>query len=288
MKIGEFARLGQVSVRMLRHYESLGLLQPHEVDRFSSHRSYSVAQLTRLNRIMALNSLGIPLRKVAEFLDSGLSTPELVDMLELRRHQLLAEQSATAASLADVEFRLALIERTTMDHPDCIIKELRAERIIGATVTLGEPPFDTSEIGPLFGRVAQQIASAGGDPDIGIGLYTDTEAGTEVTCGYRVTATDSQNIAALHADELQVTELPSCTAATLIHEGSMSRIGASWQHLSEWCVKQGYSLNGPCREVYLEVGDDSDDSGGNGSSRSGGNDPGQSGWVVELQQPITN
>lgn len=285
MKIGEFARLGQVSVRMLRHYETLGLLPPYEVDHFSGHRSYSVAQLTRLNRIMALNSLGIPLRKVAEFLDSGLSTPELVDMLELRRHQLLAEQSAAAASLADVEFRLALIERTTMDHPDCIIKELPAERIVGTTVMLGEPPFDTSEIGPRFGRAAQQIASAGGDPDIGIGLYADTEAGTEVTCGYRATASDGQNSASLHAvelhaDDLRVTELPSCTAGTLIHEGSMSRIGASWQHLSEWCVTQGYSLIGPCREVYLEVGDDSADSSNSDSDRSG--------WVVELQQPITS
>lgn len=280
MKIGEFARLGQVSVRMLRHYESLGLLQPHEIDRFSSHRSYSVAQLTRLNRIMALNSLGIPLRKVAEFLDSGLSTPELVDMLELRRHQLLAEQSATVASLADVEFRLALIERTTMNHPDCIIKELPAERIVGTTVTLGEPPFDTSEIGPLFGRVAEQIANAGGAPIIGIGLYRDTEAGTAVTCGYRVTTSGGPDSATLettgHATaELQITELPPCTAATLIHEGSMGRIGASWQHLSQWCVTQGYSLIGPCREVYLEAG-------------NGSNDSDQSGWVVELKQPITS
>lgn len=275
MKIGEFARLGQVSVRMLRHYESLGLLQPHEVDRFSSHRSYSVAQLTRLNRIMALNSLGIPLRKVAEFLDSGLSTPELVDMLELRRHQLQAEQAATAATLADVEFRLALIERTTMGHPDCIIKELPAERIIGTTVRLGEPPFDTSEIGPLFGQVAGQIESTGGDPSIGVGLYTDTEAGTEVTCGYRASPDGGNGNTGLETSELQITELPPCTAATLIHEGSMSRIGASWQHLSEWCVTQGYSLNGPCREIYLEAGDGSDDSD-------------QSDWVVELQQPITN
>lgn len=244
MKIGEFARLGQVSVRMLRHYESLGLLQPHEVDRFSSHRSYSVAQLTRLNRIMALNSLSIPLRKVADFLDSGLSAAELVDMLELRRHRLLAEQSATAASLADVEFRLALNERTTMEHLDCIIKELPAERI------------------------------------------TDTEAGNEVTCGYRATeaVAEGQKSATRHTDEphvtaLQTAELASCTAATLIHEGSMSRISASWQHLSEWRVTQGYSLIGPCREVYLEVGDATDD-----SSRSGSD---ASGCVVELQQPIT-
>lgn len=270
MKIGEFARLGQVSVRMLRHYDSLGLLQPQGVDRFSSHRSYSVTQLTRLNRIMALNSLGIPLRRIAEIIDSNLSTTELLDMLTLRRHQLLAEQADTAATLAEIEFRLALIERTTMEHQDCIFKELPAERIIGTKVVLGEPPFDTSDIGPLFGQVAEQIADSGGDTSIGVRLYTDVETGTEVTCGYRCTAAGVRTISGL-----EITELPPCTAATLIHEGSMSRIGSSWQHLAEWCLHQGYSLRGPCREVYLEAGDGADDSD-------------QSGWVVELQQPIAS
>lgn len=282
MKIGDFARLGQVSVRMLRHYESLGLLTPETVDRFNGHRSYSVAQLPRLNRIMALNSLGIELKKIAVLLDSDLSTAGLVDMLCLRRQQLRAEQSAAAAKLADVEFRLALIGRTTMEHPDVIIKELSRERILGRTVNLGEPPFDTSEIGPLFGAVADEIAESGGDPNIGVALYSDAESGTEVTCGYRTntaadvdTGSDSGTLpggTAGHA--LEITELAACTAATLIHKGTMSRIGASWQHLSEWCIVQGYALSGSCREIYLEAGDGTDDSD-------------QSGWIVELQQPIS-
>ncbi|UVI36166.1 MerR family transcriptional regulator [Brevibacterium spongiae] len=266
MKIGEFARLGQVSVRMLRHYESLGLLIPNSVDRFTGHRSYTVGQLLRLNRIMALNALGISLRKVSELLDAQLSTSALSDMLNLRRHQLRAEQTAAAAKLAEVEFRLTLIERTTMDHPDCIIKDLPAERVLGRALVLGEPPFDTTEIGPLFGEVATTLAEAGTRHGVGVGLYTDTGHGTEVTCGYRVDT--GQEISNLH-----FTELPSAEAATLIHEGSMSHIGASWQHLSEWCLTQGYSLSGPCREVYLETDADADGSDG-------------SGWVVELQQPI--
>lgn len=185
-------------------------------------------------------------------------------MLNLRRHQLRAEQEAAATKLAEVEFRLALIERTTMDHPDCIIKDLPAERVLGRTVVLGEPPFDTTEIGPLFGAVAVAIAAARIRHGVGVGLYTDTGHGTEVTCGFRVD-TDQK------VPGLQFTESPPGPAATLIHEGSMSAIGASWQHLSEWCLTQGYSLSGTCREIYLET-----DDGSNGA-----------GWVVELQQPIT-
>lgn len=260
MKIGDFSRLGQVSVRMLRHYESLGLLTPEAVDEFTGHRRYGAGQLTRLNRIMALNALGIPLRSIANLLDSELSADRLVEMLRRRRQQLLAEQSAAVAALAEVDFRLALVERTTMNHPDCIIKELPPERIFGRTVLLGEPPFDTAEIGPLFDSAADTIAEAGGEPTLGVGLYTETTAGTEVTCGFR-----TNTVSAGSEPPLETTELPSCRAATLIHEGPMNRIGASWQHLAEWTIARGWDLVGQCREVYLETGPD---------------------WVVELQQPV--
>ena len=54
MNIGDFARLGGISVRMLRHYDALGLLVPASVDPFTGYRRYDARQLERLNRILAL------------------------------------------------------------------------------------------------------------------------------------------------------------------------------------------------------------------------------------------
>lgn len=268
MRIGDFARLGQVSVRMLRHYEEVGLLRPDAVDPFTGHRSYAVAQLSRLNAIMALNAVGIPLRQMGEVLD-GIDRTGLADLLRLRRRQLESDRAEIETKLRDVDFRLALIERHTMTTIDCVRKHLPAERVLGRTVLLGEPPFDASEIGPLFGAVAEQLSAVGGCPDIGVGLYSDTDLGTEVTCGYRH-LTDAPDPL---PDGLTTIDLPATEAATLIHEGAMEHIGGSWQLLAEWCERHGFELAGPCREIYLEAGDGTDDSD-------------QSGWVVELQQPI--
>jgi len=60
-KIGEFSKLSQVTVKTLRYYDEIGLLKPAEVDRFTSYRYYSVDQLPRLNRILALKDLGLSL-----------------------------------------------------------------------------------------------------------------------------------------------------------------------------------------------------------------------------------
>ncbi len=62
LTIGEFSRLGGVSTRMLRHYDSFGLLRPERVDEWSGHRSYAAAQLARLNRLTAFRDVGFAVR----------------------------------------------------------------------------------------------------------------------------------------------------------------------------------------------------------------------------------
>ena len=85
LTIGDFARHGRVSIRMLRHYDAIGLLRPAHVDPSSGYRFYHAAQLSRLNRIVALKDLGFTLQQVQAILDEDVSTEELRGMLRLRR-----------------------------------------------------------------------------------------------------------------------------------------------------------------------------------------------------------
>lgn len=75
--IGDFARHGRVSVRMLRHYDAIGLLQPAHVDGSSGYRFYEASQLARLNRVIALKDLGFTRQQVQEILDDQVSGAEL-------------------------------------------------------------------------------------------------------------------------------------------------------------------------------------------------------------------
>ena len=57
LKIGEFSRLMQVTVKTLRHYEQKGLPIPDEVDEWTGYRYYSVGQMLKLNSIRNLQRL---------------------------------------------------------------------------------------------------------------------------------------------------------------------------------------------------------------------------------------
>jgi DNA-binding transcriptional MerR regulator len=54
IKIGDFSKLAHVTVKTLHHYGELGLLPPAHIDRYTGYRYYSLEQLPRLNRILAL------------------------------------------------------------------------------------------------------------------------------------------------------------------------------------------------------------------------------------------
>lgn len=86
--IGDFARHGRVSVRMLRHDDAIALLRPAHVDQMTGYRSYEAQQLSRLNRIVALKDLGFTLQRVQSIVDDKVSVEELRGMLRLRLTEL--------------------------------------------------------------------------------------------------------------------------------------------------------------------------------------------------------
>lgn len=106
LTIGEFARRGRVTVRMLRHYDAIGLLPPAHIDPNTRYRFYESGQLSQLTQIVAFKNLGFTLDRVQAILHDGIGTEELCGMLRLRRAELHAQIVADSARLARVEAKL--------------------------------------------------------------------------------------------------------------------------------------------------------------------------------------
>ena len=68
LKIGDFSKLSRVSVRMLRHYDDIGLLKPAQIDEFTGYRYYHEEQLFAIGRITALKDMGFSLADIIKML----------------------------------------------------------------------------------------------------------------------------------------------------------------------------------------------------------------------------
>jgi predicted transcriptional regulator YdeE/DNA-binding transcriptional MerR regulator len=261
LKIGEFSKVAEVSVKTLRYYDDLGLLRPNWVDRYTGYRYYTLQQLPRLNRILALKELGFPLDQIARLLRDDLPPGELQRLMRLRQAEL--EQQVEAESAAGTRAtQLRQMSEAGMRY-EVLVNGLPAGSPGVAT------PSPTKRCGA--DDSARPLRGTGlSDPSTPcLAIYYDREhpdRGADVEAAVPL----EQRIRA--GGRLDVHELPGSKAvASAVHQGSYAGLAGAYAALLAWTQANGYRVGGPNLEIYLQ---------GFGS----GPDP--AGYVTELQLPL--
>src|SRR5688572_24510854 len=139
--VGEFSQLAQVSKRMLRYYDEIGLLKPIHIDKFSGYRYYSVEQLPDLNRILALKDLGLSLDQIQQVLRNKISTDEIQGMLLLKKAEIEQQLQGELQRIRNIESRLQFIRNAeTGQTLDVVIKQMPAQPVLSMRIVL--PSFE--------------------------------------------------------------------------------------------------------------------------------------------------
>jgi DNA-binding transcriptional MerR regulator len=258
LNIGDFARFAGVSVRMLRHYDSIGLIPPSEVDPFTGYRRYDESLLQRAHRLVALKELGFTLDEVKDLLDGP--SDLLRVHLEKRRTELAAEIESSRHRLAEVERRLRLMEGHVMEmnYTEQPLPELEVTQLTASVEAQSEIG---RVIGPMFDRLAQAAVAQGVAAAPSVAWYDDGDDGIRFgACVPGAVELDGAEQATLE---------PADRAVVATYRGPIQRIGEGWQQVGAHLAERGLEAAGRCREVYREVQDDPDGT-----------------WEVELQQPV--
>lgn len=258
LKIGEFSVLGHVSIRMLRHYEKLGLLEPAAIDPFTGYRYYTLNQLQRLNRIIALKELGFSLEQVGDILSRNPTAEEMHTLLTARRGMLAAEIEQSSRRLKQVDIRLAQIEREGVppEESEVVVKSLPALTVasVRGIVTSVERVSDYCD--DHFGRIAAWLSehgiSASGRT---MNLYHMSE--------YSETNLDMESVIVIGpsfadglpqpiADGVGIKRLAAAPrAASLVMRSGFKGMEGGVMTLLRWIAASGLEPAGPLREVHL-------------------------------------
>ena len=254
-KIGDFSKLGQVSVRMLRHYDQLGLLKPDHIDKFTGYRYYTAQQLARLNRILFFKDLGFSLQQIKDLLSNNLTTDQLRGMLMVKQVELEREVQESHARLAQVEARLQQIEQEGKPPPYEVTTKSADEMVIASVRQLVPKPQDMN----YYCKQMYTTLYSGLD-DLGISprypevtFYhneeypeTDLDVETAVLIGERYL-----NVALEHP-HLKIRNAPAeKNVAALIYEGAFRNVGSAVLVLLNWIGINEWNISGPVRELHL-------------------------------------
>lgn len=256
LKIGDFSQLGQVSVRTLHHYDERGLLKPARIDDWTGYRFYSVEQLPRLNRILALKDLGFSLDQIGRLVDDDVPAEQLRGMLALKQAEIERQLSAGRTRLLRVEARLRQIEQEGEPSPYEVVLKKTAPQTVASTrttvPTLEDMPTIRCDLYDELYESLERRRVEPGTPEYAL-YHTveymdrdiDMEAAVAVNGGAERSPDDAD-------DRLAFRVLPAVREmASVVHEGSAWEIPRAISALFGWIGANGYATAGPYRELHL-------------------------------------
>ncbi len=267
LKIGDFSKLTKVSIRMLRHYDEVGLLPPAYVDVETNYRYYSAAQLPRLNRILALQDLGFSLKQIAQLLINDLPLEQMRGMLLQKQAELEDEMRQQQERLARVAVRLKQIEVEGQAAPmDVLLKTIESQWVMGVRDKVSAH----THVGYLFERLFGQAAPLKIDGLIGVLWHDDSCVEDNIDAEAFLLLSEAPSATL----KPHCYELNGGLMATAVHHGSYNTLPTTYDGLVRWLDDSGYVIAGPNRELYLHYTLPSN--------------PDDDSYITEIQFPVKN
>ena len=248
LKIGEFSKLMQVTVKTLRHYEQIGLLVPDEVDQWSGYRYYTLDQMQKLKSIRQLKDIGFSLVEIKDIYDDDYHEPSIrqikakltecnrqIRMLQRRRQQLI--------DIASSHKNIKTMEKFSIQALPAIIVATH-RRTIRQYSDLGE--LCVNVIGPEMHRLGCKCSSAGYCFTIEHNKeYTPTDIDIEYCEQVEEMGNDSEII-----KFRQLEEVPK--ALCMKHYGPYDRFYEAYTEAFKYLEEHGLQIAGQPRTVYVD------------------------------------
>jgi len=251
LTIGEFSRASYLTIKTLRHYHDVGLLEPAQVDDWTGYRYYGADQIQAAQAIRRLRELEMPVEQVKGVLhaaDPGERNALIAAHLE-RMEQQLERTTIAVASL-----------RSLLQEPEGeIAVEFRAvppapALSISAVVSLDElVPWWTQAFDELAGTLTANGQRAAGNSGALYAPDVFEQANGEVVVFVPV----AEPVAA--AGRVRPLTVPGAELAVAIHNGTHDDLDRSYGALGGYLAEHDLKVEEPVREYYLVGPSQTDD-----------------------------
>ena len=267
IRIGDFSKLSRISIRMLRHYDDLGLLKPVNVDNFTSYRYYTPAQLQIANRITALKDMGFSLASIAEIMKQYNNAEALTTFLSIKLEEVKEQEREAKNKLKLIE---SAIKRLRKDEQamkyDVTLKTLPERLVVSLRKTI---PSYACE-GELWYQLEQETGGSlqPNNPCYCIAIFHDTEyknndVDVEIQMDVQKSGENTETVVFKTVEPVQF--------ASAIHKGSFDSIGEVNESVAAWITDNGYEFDGSMFNIYHV---------------SPWHDPNPENWVTEVCYPV--
>lgn len=252
-RIGEFAQIAQVSGRLLRYYDELGLLSPRRIDAVTGYRWYSAGQLPRLNRILALKDLGLTLEQIRPLIDGEIGADDMRALLTERRAAVSIQLQEQEMRLRRIESRIAQLDgdRPSGDE-DVVMKSIDEVPFLSTGCLCEDLDHALRVVGQVAREASRKISAGARDRLMVVSRERPQDQQLDLDVGFSLTREARREIQLDGGVTLRPGTLPAAErVATVVRSGPAWEAHLAFGVLGGWIEDNGYELDGPCREVFL-------------------------------------
>lgn len=245
LSIGDFSRATHMTVKTLRHYHRIGLLEPAGVDAHSGYRQYTAEQIPVAQVIRRFRDLNMPLEEI----QAVLSAPDLSARNErISAHLARLEDELGRTQSAVTSLRNLLAPGISDKAPAIELREVPATlaaAVTGVVDAEQSVAWMQGALGELSATMIAQKLPAAGPPG---GIFSDalfTEHLGEATIFIPCTGT-VKPLGRVTAIEVPATEL-----AIIEYSGPPNEVDRAYGALADFVTRHALAVDGPIREYYL-------------------------------------
>lgn len=249
-KIGDFSQLSRVSIRMLRHYDELGLLKPAHVEPLTGYRYYSAKQLSRLHRIQMFKEMGLSLEQIRHLLETDFPPEHLRSLLTVKSLELHQQLQELQDRLVHIEIWLTqFADDASLPAYDVLLKHVEPCNVLEAQVTLAAWSEREATVAPLYQEMhayCEQYGVKASGPALTI-YYDEAYQTHDIHIGVSLPIAGS----CPSSERFRSSTLPAQVVASVIHHGPCQTISPAYTALLHWIDAHAYRISAPSREVNL-------------------------------------
>lgn len=246
-KIGEFSKITQVSVRMLRYYDEQKLLEPSYVDDYTGYRLYSAEQIEQLNKIIFLRNMGFGVNTMKEILQHW-NSESIKQNLILQLDKSLENIKVEEMKVKQIEGLLYDLENQKNEIDiDITLKSLPMLQVISMRRTVADY-YCEGIMWKEFQSVFRNIKNA--DKLQSFSIYHDLDYREKDVDIEICVVTDKLSIAEDHATII-CRQIPQVdVAACFMVYGDYSNISKAYQQFAYWLEQhKEYNMQGENRQI---------------------------------------
>jgi DNA-binding transcriptional MerR regulator len=243
LTIGDFSRATHLSVKTLRHYHRVGLLEPADVDADTGYRRYTTDQIPTAQVIRRFRDLDMPLEQIGAVLRApDLHTRnELISAHLASLEQGLARTQSAVASLRDLLARPSAVAAVSQRRVGAM-----TAAAVTAVISMDDlVPWYLGALGELHATLdALGVRASGpGGGTFARELFADERGEATV---FVPTATEIQRLG-----RVEPVVVPAAELAVIVHPGSLADVDRAYGALAAYVASHALQVDGPIREYYL-------------------------------------